>query len=102
LKAFGSFEEQVSRAETRVARWHAFKPKIPNSGKFWRALQWKMLIYFTAFWYILWPFGLFYGFWVNFVVIWYIFSDLECFAKKNLATLAETQEVVVPRKNLLP
>jgi hypothetical protein len=61
-----------------------------------------MLIYFTAFWYILWPFGLFYGFWVNFVVIWYIFSDLECFAKKNLATLAETQEVVVPRKNLLP
>jgi hypothetical protein len=25
----------------RVARWFLFKPKIPNLGKFWRALDWK-------------------------------------------------------------
>jgi hypothetical protein len=34
---------------TRVARWHIFKPKNPNLGKFWRDLQWKMSIYFMAF-----------------------------------------------------
>jgi hypothetical protein len=40
--------------------------KNPNLGKFWRALEWKMLVYicydhleyFTAFWFILWPFGI--------------------------------------------
>jgi hypothetical protein len=42
-----------------------FQTENPNLGKFWRALEWKMLIhiiyvhleYFTAIWYILWPFG---------------------------------------------
>jgi hypothetical protein len=29
----------------RVARWFIFKPKIPTSGKFWRALEWKMFAY---------------------------------------------------------
>jgi hypothetical protein len=33
---------------TRVARWFVFKPKIPNLGKFWRALEWKMLVYFMV------------------------------------------------------
>jgi hypothetical protein len=28
-------------------------------GKFWRALDWKMLIYFMSIWNILWPFGTF-------------------------------------------
>jgi hypothetical protein len=30
-------------------------------GKFWRALEWKMLVYFTTIWNIyshLWPFGI--------------------------------------------
>jgi hypothetical protein len=31
-----------------------FKTKNPNLGKFWRALDWKMLIY-------LWPLEIFYG-----------------------------------------
>jgi hypothetical protein len=51
-----------------------FQTKNPNLGKFWRVLQWKMLVY------ILCPFGLFYSHWkyfyshlVYFVVIWYIF-----------------------------
>jgi hypothetical protein len=43
-----------------------FQTKNPNLGKFWRALDWKKLI--------LWPFGIFYGYLVNFVFIWYILS----------------------------
>jgi hypothetical protein len=31
-------------SEARVARWYIFKPKTPNLGKFWSALQWKMLV----------------------------------------------------------
>jgi hypothetical protein len=38
-----------------------FQTKNPNLGKFWRVLQWKMLVYFmdpfTVFCYILWTFG---------------------------------------------
>jgi hypothetical protein len=30
------------------------------------------LVYFTAIWYILWPFGIFCGHLVYFVAIWYI------------------------------
>jgi hypothetical protein len=44
-----------------------FQTKNPNLGKFWRALVWKMLIYFMDIWNIstdiwdsLWPFGTFY------------------------------------------
>jgi hypothetical protein len=43
---------------------YIFKPKIP----IWRVLEWKKfvyfiahLVYFTANWYILWAFGVFYG-----------------------------------------
>jgi hypothetical protein len=43
-----------------------FQTKNPNLGKSWRALEWKMLVYFTVIWYILWSFG-------NVVVIWNIF-----------------------------
>jgi hypothetical protein len=38
-------------------------------------------------WYILCPFGLFYGHLVYFMVVWYIFTVLVCCTKKNLATL---------------
>jgi hypothetical protein len=42
-----------------------FQTKNPNLGKIWRALEWKMLLYFmtiwtryiSAVWYNLWPFG---------------------------------------------
>jgi hypothetical protein len=44
----------------------------------------------------IWPFGLFYGYFVYFVAIWYIlwlfdmfFPVLVCCTKKNLATLAQ-------------
>jgi hypothetical protein len=44
-----------------------FQTKNPNLGKFWSALDWKLLIYFMAnwntyfaeIWEILWPFGRF-------------------------------------------
>jgi hypothetical protein len=49
-----------------------FQTKNPNLGKFCRDLQWKMLIYFMAIWYILWLFGIFCGYVVYFVAIWYI------------------------------
>jgi hypothetical protein len=48
-----------------------FQTKKLNLGKLWRALEWKMPVYFMVIFivkmYILWPFG-------NGVVIWYIFS----------------------------
>jgi hypothetical protein len=44
-----------------------------NLGKFWRALECKILVYFMDIWSILRPFDIFYGHLVYFVVIWYIF-----------------------------
>jgi hypothetical protein len=38
-----------------------FQTKNPNLGKFWRALEWKMLLYFMIIWNILWPYGIMYG-----------------------------------------
>jgi hypothetical protein len=50
-----------------------FQTKNTNSGKFWKALQWKMLVYFMAIWSLLRKFGVFRGHLVYFMVIWYIF-----------------------------
>jgi hypothetical protein len=70
---------------------HIFKTKNPNFGKFWRVLQWNMLVYFTAIWSILRPFGQFYGHLVYymaiFVVLWYNFSHFGMLYPKDLATL---------------
>jgi hypothetical protein len=52
--------------ETRVARWHIFKPKFPVWVNFEGFCNGR-------FWSILWPFYLFYGHLVYFIVIWYIF-----------------------------
>jgi hypothetical protein len=50
-----------------------FQTKNTNLGKFWRLLQWKMLVYFMAMWSNLWQFGIFCGHLVYFMVTWYIF-----------------------------
>jgi hypothetical protein len=50
-----------------------FLTRSPNLDKFWRALDWKMLIYFMAIGTILWIFGIFYDHLVPFLFIWYIF-----------------------------
>jgi hypothetical protein len=39
---------------------------------FWRALEWKLLVYFMTIWYSLWPFGVFFGPLVNFSPFWYV------------------------------
>jgi hypothetical protein len=84
---------------SRDARGFVFKPKIPiwvNFGGYWNG----------KCWYILCPFGLFYGNLVYFVVIWSIlwpfgifFPVLVCCTKKNLATLLCSNETFLP---LLP
>jgi hypothetical protein len=67
-----------------------FQTKNPNLGKFWRALDWKMFIYFVAIWNILWRFGIVYEHLVHFVFIWYIITVLVSCTNKNLATLLRT------------
>jgi hypothetical protein len=42
-----------------------FQTKNPNLGKFWRVLQWKMLVHFMN------TSGPFYGLLLNFMDIWY-------------------------------
>jgi hypothetical protein len=36
-----------------------FHTKNLNLGKFWRALEFKLLVFFIFIWYILWPFDIF-------------------------------------------
>jgi hypothetical protein len=50
-----------------------FQTKNPKLGKFWRVLQWNMLVYFMTIWAMFRPFGLFMTLWyMYFVIIWYI------------------------------
>jgi hypothetical protein len=57
-----------------------FQTKNPDLGKFWRVLQRKMLVYFTAIWSIV----------CSLDILMVIFPVLLWFTKKNLATLAQT------------
>jgi hypothetical protein len=63
-----------------------FHSKNPNLGLLWRALEWKILVYFRTIWNILLPFGIFYGILVYFVVIWY-FSILVCLDQEKSGNL---------------
>jgi hypothetical protein len=51
-----------------------FETKSPNLGKFWRALEWKVLVYPIVIWKNLRPFDIVtlssFG---NVVIIWYVF-----------------------------
>jgi hypothetical protein len=60
--------------------------KNPNLGKFWMALDWKMLIHFMAIWNILHTFEIVYDHLVHFVFLWYIFPVLVLVP--NLAALS--------------
>jgi hypothetical protein len=64
-----------------------FQTQNPNWGKFWRALDLEMLIYFTAICNILRTHGIFFDHLIYFVFIRYIFPVLVSCTKKNLATL---------------
>jgi hypothetical protein len=50
-----------------------FQTKNPNLGKFWRALDWKLL-------YISCPFGIFYGDLGYFITSWYILYSFGTFS----------------------
>jgi hypothetical protein len=72
-----------------------FQTKNPNLGKFWRALDGKMLIYFMDIWNILRTFG---KFLLHFVLILYIFPVLVSCTNKNLATLND-RHVALQQEN---
>jgi hypothetical protein len=76
-----------TQVQARVARWHIFRPNIPILGKFWRVLQWKMLVYLIAIWSYLRPFGIFCGHLVclhtYFMVIWNIFPCFGTFYQEK-------------------
>jgi hypothetical protein len=84
----------------RAARWHIFKPKIliwTNFGgtcdrRCWYILRpfglfYGHLVYFTAIWSILRQFGIVCGHLVYFSYLVYFPPFLVCGTKKNLATL---------------
>jgi hypothetical protein len=66
-----------------------FQTKNHNFGKYFRALEWKMLVYFMTIWYILQQSGILYGNLVSFGVIWYVYFPpfWYVWTNKNLATL---------------
>jgi hypothetical protein len=53
------------------------------------------VVYFMDIWSILHPFGMFFAHMVYFVVVWYIFSLLVCYSKKNLATLDKNTSLTI-------
>jgi hypothetical protein len=63
-----------------------FKTQNPNLGKFWRALEWKMLVYVMVIWNILRSVGIFYGHLGIFSLV------LVYCLKKNLANLVVSQK----------
>jgi hypothetical protein len=84
-----------------------FQTKNPHLGKFWRALEWKMLVYIihahleyiTAIWYMLWSFG-------NFVEIWTIFSTFGRIASRKIwqpcsEMVTKVDRIVSPRPTFL-
>jgi hypothetical protein len=70
-----SGNRQICEDSHQGCQMVCFQTKNANLGKFWRALDWKMLIYFMPIWNILQTFGIFYNHLVHFVFIWYIFSS---------------------------
>jgi hypothetical protein len=61
----------------KVATWYIhIHTKSTNLGIFWSALEWKILVCFCTFLYL-----------VNFVIIWYIFHVLVYFTRKTLPTV---------------
>jgi hypothetical protein len=77
----------------------SFQTKNPNLGKFRRALDWKMLIHFTAVFNILQTFGIFYDNLVHLVFVWYIFPVWVSCTNKNLAALTGCSRVRLSRRS---
>jgi hypothetical protein len=56
-------------------------------------LSYGHLVYLIVLWYILWPFGLYYGHFVHLMAFGSNSPGLVCCAKNNLATLSETTNI---------
>jgi hypothetical protein len=77
----------IHEVPIRVDRWLLFRPKNPNLGMFWRALEWKMLLYILVISNILVPSGIFNLHFVILLSFGILIPALVFCAKKNLATL---------------
>jgi hypothetical protein len=53
LFVIGNVEDPLKQGCQMVC----FQTKNPNFGEIWRALEWKMSLYFMTFLNILWPLG---------------------------------------------
>jgi hypothetical protein len=67
-----------------------FQTKNPNLGKFWRALGWKLFVYFMAPWNILLTFGIFNDHLAHFMFIWYIISGFGIMCQEKSGNPAST------------
>jgi hypothetical protein len=79
---------------TQGCQMVSFQTNNPNLGKFWRALDGKILIYFMAIWSILQPFGIFYDHLVQFVFIWYIFPGFGIMSQEKSGNPAMKRDCV--------
>jgi hypothetical protein len=80
----------------------SFQTKNPNLGKFWRALDGKMLICFRAIWNILRIFGIFYDHLVQFVFIWYISSGFGIMRLEKSGNPGQDTTTSVPANGVEP
>jgi hypothetical protein len=86
LKAtfFRSGQKPLKVRQRQGCQMVYFQTEDPNLGKFWRALQWKLLVCFMTIWSILRPSGLFYCHLVYFTAIWYILWSFGIFSPVKL------------------
>jgi hypothetical protein len=80
IKSHGAF------VSSQGCQMVSFQTKNPNSGKYRRALDWKVLI-FMALWNILQTFGIFYDNLVHFVFICHIFSRFGSMYQEKFGTI---------------
>jgi hypothetical protein len=60
IKVRKNFGGKISEVGSAGCQMVCFQTKNTNLGKFLRALDWKMMIYYMAIWNILLAFGIFY------------------------------------------
>jgi hypothetical protein len=73
IQTRNSFAFASTSASSHGCQMVCFQTKNPNLGKFWRVLEWKILVSFMTIWSVLRPLEILNGNLVYFVVIWYIF-----------------------------
>jgi hypothetical protein len=69
--------DPVKEAARQGCQMAYLQTKNPNFGKFWRVLQWKMLLYFMSSWTVLLPLGIF-CVQLAFFIIFPEFKDEKC------------------------